>query len=118
MFQDNEKRRLEGVKCVTFEDLEGFLEKYYNKGEGMRKEIRVSVPTPIDHLTALMRGGQPAYELSQMVGLLTIKLDENLDAQKHRNADDYEFRRIMKGIFDGITRNNELLQKVIEKGGI
>ena len=57
---DHEGVLLEGVRSLTWRDLEGTLEKYYNREAGMRRELRGSRPASVGDLEALIRGGVTA----------------------------------------------------------
>jgi hypothetical protein len=69
--------RLEGVSVVTLDDLEGTLEKYYNKFYGVRKEVRQSPEAAkFDEMVSLMMGGVPTYQMTNQLAILTSQMEE------------------------------------------
>ncbi len=75
---DSRGERLEGLKAFTLDDLQGTLEKYYNKAYGVRREIvQKGQAQRFEDLIALASGGLPAYQMSSSVALLAVKI-ENL----------------------------------------
>lgn len=61
---------LEGVKAFTVRDVDGLLEKYYNKIYGVRHEVRDSRPTKLENVVALVSGGVPVNQVISGVGLV------------------------------------------------
>ncbi len=63
--------RLEGVSCVTFTDVSGWMEKTYNKRYGLRREIRApgAGDATLSQLTAMMQGGVSYGQLIQAVAV-------------------------------------------------
>lgn len=57
--------RLEGLNCVTVTDMTGALEKIYNRGDGLRREVRIPRETSMEEVLALWRGGIPLHHIAQ-----------------------------------------------------
>ena len=81
---DKQNLRLDGVKCVTVKDLRGFLERIYNKADGVRSEVKVK-PQSIEHIVALFKGGMTPYQILQGQALTNKKLDNLDDTLKQTN---------------------------------
>ena len=96
---DSEGLRLEGVKALTLEGLDGVLEKYYNKDDGLRREVRSSIPAELDSLLALVQGGVPTFQLIQGVGVLTRKMDDLTDAIKGGNRVQSDTTRLVNAMW-------------------
>jgi len=109
--------RFEGVKAVTLEDLDGTMEKYYNKHYGVRREVRSSRPTRIEDLVALVQGGLPTYQVVQGVGVLEKRIDELTRAIKEQNRLNYEMFRIQQANQEALYRLIDKIGKLMEKLG-
>jgi hypothetical protein len=82
--EDRRSIRLDGVKCVTVKDFVGNLERIYNKGDGLRSEVKVQ-PLSVDHMLALMKGGMTSFHILQSVALLGEKMDQLTEVMKQNN---------------------------------
>ena len=111
---DHEGLRFEGVKSVTLQSFDTVLEKYYSKDDGLRKEIRASLPTELDHILALVQGGQPAFNLIQGVGVLSQKIDALVEAQKGQNRQLSNHNRLLEALVDSQTKLNDTLNDFIK----
>ena len=114
LLQDTENIRLEGLQSVTFEGLEGILEKYYNKDQGYRREIRASIPTPIENIVALSRGGIPTFQVIQHVGLLVKKMDDSIEAQKNTNRLVSELTKVIGALANAQIRMQDSISTFID----
>jgi len=79
---DDQSIRLEGVQAVTFDDLTGTLEKYYNKGLGHRRELRGSGGARIQDLEALIQGGITTHQTLQGLNVLRGEVQNLTNAMK------------------------------------
>lgn len=104
LLQDMENIRLEGLKSVTIDGLTGVLEKYYNKGAGFRREVRASIPTPVENILALARGGIPTYQVIQGVGLVAKKIDDSVEVQKNTNRLLVDLTKVVGALADAQLR--------------
>ena len=100
--------RLEGVEAVTIEDLDSTLEKYYNKGEGIRREVRSSRSIPMRDLTSLIQGGMTTYQVVQGVGDVDARIRELTEAMKGTNI-------LLKDLIEISKANQQALYKVLNK---
>lgn len=87
--------RLEGVSCVTYSMVSGWLEKHYNKGYGVRREIRApgQGDATLESLNAMLQGGVNYGQLLQMV------------ASTHQD---------LNRVLTYLEQNNRLLEAVIK----
>ena len=102
-------RRLDGVKCMTLRDLHGNLERIYQKGTSVRKEIKPSQPMSVVDLLAFYQGGLASYSIVQSQGLLIQELRKT-----HENMD-HQTRYLYPLLRDQIAINKLLLRKLEER---
>ena len=86
MNKDYKDIRFDGIKCLTVKDLNGVLERLYNKGDGLRSEVKVSTPMSVGQIEALLKGGMTPYQILQGQALTNKKIDELTDVMKHTNG--------------------------------
>jgi len=102
--RDTFNLRIEGVKSITLDDLDGTLEKYYNKSYGIRHETRTNQPTSIDNIFALVSGGMPFSQLIQGVGVVNRGIENLVETLKFRNRKQDETDRKVDALFDAVNR--------------
>jgi len=66
---DYPNMRLEGVSCITLEDLFG-LEKVYNREDGVRHEYKVKVALTLKEFRTLLIDGFSAVSVASRIGVL------------------------------------------------
>ena len=102
-------RRLDSVKCLTLRDFLGNLERIYQKGDDIRREIKTSQPMSVVDLMAFYQGGLTSYSIFQSQGLLIQELrntNESID-----NQTKYLFPLLR----DQVSINKMLLKKLGER---
>lgn len=72
--EDFQGVRLDGVKCVTVKSFLGGLERIYNKGSGVRSEIKVD-KTDLPSMYAMLKGGVSYSNLLQTQFQMMKKMD-------------------------------------------
>lgn len=72
--------RLEGMKCITWDDFNGTMEKIYSKGQSTRREISFSNPVVVHEIESVITGGMVQNQIMQGLGLLVTKIDRLTDA--------------------------------------
>lgn len=108
--------RLEGVSVITIDDLEGTLEKYYNKFYGVRKEIRQSPQSQrLEDLVALASGGLPQYQMTSSLALLVNQVEAmnrsiGLFLQKTESD-----RKMVKAIMESQFQISEILDRITKR---
>ena len=112
---DHQSVVLEGVKCLTWKDLEGTLEKYYNKDEGMRREIRSSKPTSVRDLEALIQGGVTANTVLQGLNVLRSDVSSLVDVVKGIQYSYREMLEMFKADHDAVIRLVDAVEKLVDK---
>jgi hypothetical protein len=94
---------IEGIKCVTFSDFKGNLEKIYEKPYGIRREIRHTEPRPITELLALYQGGLPSFMIAQSSYDLARAVEKNTEILKYiyRNQSEITLKtnEVLKALF-------------------
>lgn len=90
---DERSIHLEGVQAVTFNDLMGTMEKYYNKGLGVRRELRGSKPARVQDLEALIQGGITSHQAMQGMAILRGEVQHLTEAVK---AIHYQYRDMLE----------------------
>jgi len=108
---------LEGVKSVTWSNLEGTLEKYYNKPEGMRREIRATKPTSVRDLEALIRGGITTNTVLQRLDVLSTEHSKLTDAVKGIYYSYRDMLKVFKADHEAVFRLVNYIEKGVIKGG-
>ena len=107
LLNDFRNLRISGVSCITVESFLGSFEKIYNRGKGLRSEVRVQ-PDSVEAIYTLLKGGVTSYNVVQLV-FLTLKNQENLlEAVKYQNQG---LRNIQRMIF-------EFLRRLEKRGGV
>lgn len=76
--------RLEGLNCVTVESFLGSLERIYNKGAGLRSEVKVK-PDSLESIYTLLKGGVTPYNVMQGMYALVKKVDDLTTTLKFQN---------------------------------
>jgi hypothetical protein len=91
--------RMEGVSCVTYSDVSGWLEKHYNKGYGVRRELRAPSEgdATLNQLTAMMQGGINYGQLLQSVAVTNRNVDRMMNYLEQQS-------RIMNAILDRLGK--------------
>jgi len=95
--EDRQDVKLEGLNCVTVKDFRGFLERIYNKGDGVRSEVKVQ-PQSLDHMYAILKGGMTPYQILQGQALTNKKLDVLTEAIKFNNRVGLKILDALKGV--------------------
>ena len=111
---DHDAVKFEGVKALTLQSFDTVLEKYYVRDGGLRKEIRGSLPTELDHILALVQGGQPAFQLIQGVGVLTKKIDSLVEAQKGQNRQLSNQSSLIKALYESQIRLTDTMNQLLK----
>ena len=114
---DYEDVLLEGVKSVTWSDLEGNLEKYYNKPEGMRREVRATKPTSVRDLEALIMGGIAANTVLQSLHVLSTDISGLTDAVKGIHYSYRDMMKVFKADHEAVFRLVNYIEDELIKGG-
>jgi len=57
--------RLDGLKCITWDDIDGIMVRFYNKGKGLRREVVTGRPISLLEVEALLQGGMSVYQVVQ-----------------------------------------------------
>jgi hypothetical protein len=101
---------IEGIKCITFGDLKGNLEKIYEKPYGIRREIRHTEPRPISELLALYQGGLPNFMIAQSSYDLARAVEKNTEILKYiyRNQAEITLKtnEVLKALFRIVDKFN------------
>jgi len=111
---DHESVRLEGVTAIIWEDLEGTLEKYYNRETGMRREIRGSSSKSVQDLEALIQGGVTTSTVMQGLNVLRSDISSLNEVVRGIHYSYEEMRRMFKADHEAVTRLVGLVEKLIE----
>ena len=114
---DYEGVLLEGVKSVTWSDLEGTLEKYYNKPEGMRREIRATKPTSVRDLEALIMGGITTNMVLQRLDVLSTEHSKLTDAVKGIYYSYRDMLKVFKADHKAVFRLVHYFENRVINGG-
>lgn len=101
---------LAGSKSITLRDLQGNLERIYQKAHGVRREVHLAQSTSLDELMMALQGGLPSYNLAQSNVLLATRIQEFMEGQKYVNA-------LMVKILDGQGALQEALLRLIDRLG-
>lgn len=108
--------KLEGVSVITIDDLEGTLEKYYNKFYGVRKEVRQSTDSlKLEDLVALASGGIPQYQMTSALSLLVTQVESMNHSIGLFLQDVQSDRRLVKAVMDTQFRVSEILDRIINR---
>lgn len=71
---DHGRVRMESVKALTWQALDGTLEKYYNRDSGLRREIRSTNVIAVQDLEHLLTGGMAHYQYQQGLNVLRVEV--------------------------------------------
>ena len=114
---DYENVLLEGVKSVTWSDLEGTLEKYYNKPEGMRREIRTTKPTSVRDLESLIMGGITTNMVLQRLDVLSTEHSKLTDAVTGIYYSYRDMMKVFKADHEAVFRLVHYFENRVINGG-
>ena len=85
-FNDMESRRLDGVSGLTITDFRGFMEKVYEKPDGVvRHERRVNVSFPVEVVTSFLSGGLDSVNVVERLEAMESQLAALTEAVKWKN---------------------------------
>jgi len=112
---DDQSVRLEGVSAVTFTDLVGTMEKYYNKGMGMRRELRGSGGARIQDLEALIQGGITSQQALQGLNVLRGEVQHLTDAIKGIHYQYRDMLEMFKASSESSTRLITLVDDLLKR---
>ena len=90
--------RLEGLSCVTVKSFLGSLARIYNKGAGLRSEVKVR-PDSVEGILMLLRGGVTPYHAIQGVFLVDQRVKELTTAIKWTNLAIQQQNRLLREFF-------------------
>lgn len=94
--------QLDGVKSVTVRGFFDSMERIYNKGNGLRSEVKFPPEkTSVDTVYALLKGGTTPYNLFQGQMMVVNEIQELREALKHTN--------------EGLQRLVGIWEKMMEK---
>jgi len=62
---DFEGFRIDGAQAWTLTAFDGTFERYYNKGNGVRHEVKMTKPATLAEMDALMKGGVSRYSVTR-----------------------------------------------------
>lgn len=106
---DDQSVRLEGVQAVTFSDLAGTLEKYYNKGLGHRRELRGGRGARVQDLEALIQGGITSQQALQGLNVLRGEVQHLTEAVKGIH---YQYRDMLEMFKASLETSTRLVDQV------
>lgn len=107
VLRDHDGVRLEGVSCVTFSGLSGFLEKFYNR-DGMRHERRVSgAGIGFTELTDFLDGGLDRLRVVDAVSELSRRIGALEVSSKRGNKVLIESRNGVQALMDAWIRERD-----------
>lgn len=101
---DDQSVRLEGVTAVTFNDLMGTLEKYYNKDQGLRRELRGAQGVRVQDLEALIQGGITSYQNLQGLSVLRTEVQRLTESVKGIHYQYRDMLAMFKADHDAVLR--------------
>ncbi len=108
LLNDFRGMRLEGVNALTLTDLEGTMMKYYNRREGVRREVSSSRETSLESLIALTQGGLAMFQVVQGVFYVGKKVESLIDAVKYTNRSQVDIlqgqRELLKAVYRLVDR--------------
>ncbi len=102
-FSDIMGVRIEGAKVITLDNLEGTLEKIYNKAYGVRHEVRVNQPISMESLEALWHGGVSTYQVQQSLWGMSNDIRKMVEFNKSMMGQYADSNRIQRAIFGTFT---------------
>ena len=108
---------ISGFKSVTVYDFEGQLEKIYEKAYGIRREVRVSRPMPIENVLALVSGGLSHSQVISGVGLVHQDIGLLVDAVKGQNRMISNLTRVVSALTDSHIKFKESATDLLNKLG-
>jgi len=111
---DHESVRIEGVMAITW-DLEGTLEQYYNRPDGMRREVRSVKLTSVQDLEALIQGGVTTSTVMPGLNVLRSDISSLNDVVRGIYFSYQEMRRMFKADHEAVTMLVGLVEKLVEK---
>lgn len=82
--EDYSQYRMDGVKCVTTKSFFGDIERIYNKGKGLRSEVKVQ-KTDLATIYATLKGGISVGNIMQAQLDILKELREIKEAMKFNN---------------------------------
>ena len=82
--EDYSQYRMDGVKCVTTKSFLGDIERIYNKGKGLRSEVKVQ-KTDLATIYATLKGGISVGNIMQAQIDILKELREIKEAMKFNN---------------------------------
>lgn len=102
---DYQGMRLEGVQCITLKTLLGALERIYNKGAGLRSEVKVK-PQSLEAIYTLLKGGVTAYNVIQGIFAVDKRIEDLTVAIKHQNLGMQSLTTTMKALLERWDQRN------------
>ena len=112
MLDDKIGLGLEGIKCLTFRDLKGNLEKIYEKSYGIRREVRFTEPRPVSELLALYQGGLPSFMVAQASYDVARSVERNTETLKYLYRNQLELSRTTQAVLEALWRLLDQLDSV------
>ena len=116
--QDHMGLRIEGLaKCVTLDDLSGYMLKIYQKSYGVRVELanRSDSTTELNTLLALSTGGMPQAQLMQGLHTTNTEIRDLTNSIKYRNVDDQVRDQMLQALVKTVIRMNEKLDSIAKE---
>lgn len=101
LHEDFNTMRMEGVKSVTLKSFTGMLERIYNKGGGLRSEVKGRVDN-VASIYAALKGGVSTYNVLQLQYMVLQRLEALVQSVKFQNEN-------MQNLFG-------VVQRLLERG--
>lgn len=98
---DYERIRLDGLSCVTVQSFLGSLERMYNRGSGLRSEVKVQ-GMRLESVYTLLKGGVTSYNILQGVFAVEKRLEQLTEAMKFHNEIDLSIKRLLKAMLERV----------------
>lgn len=104
LLYDYQGFELKGANAITFSDLDGTLEKIYNRRDGVRREVRSSKETSLEALIALTQGGLALFQVVQGVFYVGKNVAALTDAVMYTNRSQLDISRQQLAILEALYR--------------
>jgi hypothetical protein len=115
---DFEGFRIDGAQAWTLTVFDGTFERYYNKGNGVRREVKMTKPATLAEMDALMKGGVSRYSVTRSQIETEHRLQSLTEAVKGGNRmiaeSSSSFRQVTEQLLQKFDSSTERIGQIAD----
>lgn len=103
--------RIDGAQAWTLTAFDGMLERFYNKGDGVRHEIQLTRPTTLAEMESMLKGNSAAYNVTAAQLDIQTRMEGLTEAVKGGNQMSAEQTSKLSGVLEQLLTKMDKSQE-------